>query len=391
MSDLLTRFDDWLKDDSDVAALVMRQWLEPVEGKDAVIFPPTYAKPERVRDEGWTGYNVDRFRSDSDASNSRAIDSVCQIDSVGSQANRMEPTFKREEYRHLVPQIVIEANGREVHLLDAGHRAADAIARFSTLGPKLHEAFRAFHQDGNAEKLARIAPTSIVFGSWDSRATQAKLPRVVRSVIRAFNVDELHRSAQYSTIAGEILEGGDAEVTTKGPKAELGLAHVPAVMTHGGVLVRGEIRREAVLNLVPLRALKSESREREDTLALRRYVLGLGLVAFTASPDTFLREGCQLVPAENRNIEWKIVKHDGTREAFNIAHKDAQDFATKAAKDFQVDQPKQPAQFDADLAKKVLALGEKERKALLKSGSIAHEAIESVSAKGKEKGQGRKK
>ena len=45
------QFDGWLKDDSEVAALVMRQWLEPVDGKDAVIFPPTYAKPEGVRED----------------------------------------------------------------------------------------------------------------------------------------------------------------------------------------------------------------------------------------------------------------------------------------------------------------------------------------------------
>jgi hypothetical protein len=46
-----------------------------VEGNDAVIFPPTYAKPERMRDEDWTGYNIDRFEDGS---------TVGQIDSVGS-------------------------------------------------------------------------------------------------------------------------------------------------------------------------------------------------------------------------------------------------------------------------------------------------------------------
>ncbi len=107
---VLRKFDDWLKDDSDVAALVMRQWLEPVEGKDAVVFPPTYAKPERMREDDWTGYNIDWFEDGT---------SVCQIDSVGSQANRMEPIFKRETYKHLVPQVVIKAGGKEINLLDA--------------------------------------------------------------------------------------------------------------------------------------------------------------------------------------------------------------------------------------------------------------------------------
>jgi len=278
------QFDEWLGDESEVAALTMRQWLEPVEGKDSVIFPPTYAKPERTREEDWLGYNIDWFP---DGTN------VCQIDSVGSQANRIEPIFKGNRYSHLIPQVLVQAGTTEINLLDAGHRGADAIVRFSTLNAQLHEEFLAQQQEGNAELLARIAPTSIVFGSWDSRATQAKFPRIVRSIIRAYNVKPLKRSAQYSTIAGEIIEGGDVEVTTSGSKAELGLAHVPAVSTHGGVQAF-EIRRQAALNLSALRALDGPLGG-EVTLRLRRYILGLALVSFTARADLYLREGCQLV------------------------------------------------------------------------------------------------
>jgi CRISPR-associated protein Csb1 len=355
------RFDAWLEDDSDSAALVMRQGLEPVEGKDAVIFPPTYPV-----DGNKAGYNIDKF---SDGS------TVCQVDSVGSQANRMEPIFKREKYRHLVPQVVIRAGERDVHLLDAGHRAADAIVRFSTLGPELHEAFRAYREEGDAEPLARIAPTSIVFGSWDSRSTQVKLPRVVRSVIRAYNVDELTRSAQYSTIAGEILEAGEVEVTTKGPKAELGLAHVPAVRTHGGVQVRGEIRRDAVLNLAALRAVAGADEAR--TKALRRYILGLSLVALTAPQETSLREGCELVPDPARERQWTVVKHDGSRAKRVISHDDALAFATAAAGSFGV-RESQVGAFDSSIAKRVLALKEEDRKRLLRQGPVTKEAIEAL-------------
>jgi CRISPR-associated protein Csb1 len=371
MSDTLGQYDDWVKEDSNVAALTMRQWLEPVEGKDAAIFPPTYPIEQNS-----SGYNIDRFEGGF---------SVCQIDSVGSQANRMEPIFKRKEYQHLVPQMIINAGQHKIHLLDAGHRAADAIARFSTLGPELHEAFRAFCRDGNAEKLARIAPTSIVFGSWDSRATQAKLPRIVRSVIRAFDVDEMHRSAQYSTIAGEILEGGEAEVTTKGPKAELGLAHVPAVMTPGGVRVRGDIRCEAVLNLVPVRALGSASGTVDDDLKLRRYILGLALVAFTTPQENFLREGCLLVPDATKPPQWKAVKKDGTREKLSIEHHVALTYATEAAKEFGIKQPTQTFEFDNELAKQVMGLSEKERKELLKSGAVTRDSLQRLKQSAKRK------
>jgi len=372
----LDRFDDWLKNDSDVAALVMRQWLEPVEGRDAVIFPPTYPM-----DDNKPGYNIDRLGDGS---------KVCQIDSVGSQANRMEPIFKHKKYMHLVPQVTIKARVsadgvqrvRWIDLLDAGHRAADAVVRFSTLGPLLHEAFQAFFEKGDAEKLARIAPTSIVFGAWDSRGTQAKLPRVVRSVIRAYNVEEIHRSAQYTTIAGEILEGGEAEVATKGVNAELGLAHVPAVMTHGGVRVHGEIRREAVLNLVSVRALGTASGDPEADFKLRRYILGLALVVFTAPQEHFLREGCELVPQKDRPALWRLVKHDGERSDLRIGHKDALAFATATAEAFGVEQPEGAAEFDADLANRVRALSEKERKTLLKQGPVTREAVQRVTETG---------
>lgn len=373
--DIAKHHDDWLKDESEVAALVMRQRLMPVEGADAVIFPPTYPI-----DANKAGYNIDRFDDGS---------SVCQIDSVGSQANRMEPLFKREPYKHLVPQIVITAAEREIHLLDAGHRAADAIVRFSTLGPKLHEAFQAYRRKGNAAPLAKIAPTSIVFGSWDSRATQAKLPRIVRSVIRAYNVKELRRSAQYSTIAGEILAEGDAEVTTKGPKAELGLAHVPAVHAHGGIQVQGEIRREAIVNLSALRALLADPARDEETLKLRRYLLGLALVSFTAPIDPCLREGCELVPDPEHPARWTLVKHDGTREDLVVTHDRALAFATAAADSFGVGEG-QTGSFDSETANEVLKLSEADRKKLLRQGPVSKDAIEKLKQGSKAAGKGKK-
>jgi len=366
-----TKYDDWLKDESAVAALVAREYLTPVEEKDAVIFPPTYPIGKDESGDSVAGYNVDRF---SDGS------SVCQIDSVGSQANRMEPMFRRQPYAPLVPQVVIDAQGRKISLLEAGHRAADAIVRFSTLGPQIHEAFRAYRDEGNAAELARIAPTSLVFGAWDSRATQVKLPRIVRSVIRAYNVKELTRSAQYSTIAGEILAQGDAEVTTKGPKAALGLAHVPAVKTHGGVRIeiekKGEIRRESIVNLAALRALAGSSND--ETLKIRRYVLGLALVSITAPLDPNLREGCELVPDPEKKTTWKRVKRDGAREDQEMTHDEALAFATAAASAFGVATGPTHGTFSSDIANKVLGLSEADRKKLLRAGPVTAEALEKI-------------
>ncbi len=357
----IDKYDNWLKGGSSAAALVMRQWLMPVEGKGAVVFPPTYAPPEGMKETEWLGYNIDRL---DDGSN------VCQIDSVGSQANRMEPIFKQKPYSKLVPQVTIQAGEKKINLLDVGHRAADAIVRFSPpIKSELEAAFQNVRNDGNAEPLAKIAPTSIVFGSWDSRSTHVKLQRVVRSVIRAFKVDVLHRSAQYTTIAGEILYGNEVETATKGSKAELGFAHIPASGKHGGVRVRddGEIRRDAALNLVAVRALGTASPDDDDeigtnTLALRRYILGLALVAFTTPQDTSLREGCQLVPDIERPTQWELVHHDGCRDPFELNHKIALEYAQAVAAAFGVSEDKQ-AVFDKDSAQKELAKSPEERKA----------------------------
>ncbi len=341
---LISQFDEWLKDDSDYAAIVLRQWLEPVEGKDAVIFPPTYAMPKDQKNE-WCGYNIDRLK---DGSN------VCQIDSVGSQANRMEPLFKKEPYSKLIPKVIIKFEDREINLLDAAHRASDAIVRYSTLNDELEEAFNSIKNTGNAESLAKIAPTSVVFGSWDSRSTQVKLPRIVRSVIRAYDTDMLHRSAQYTTIAGEFFENEekDKDKIPEVKKADLGLAHVPAAWTHGGVIVKNEIRRDAALNLVVIRSLNAETDEK--TIALRRYILGLALICFTAPQETFLREGCQLIPDQAKKAEWETVKVDGNRESFSMDHtKIAIPFAELAADEFGVGDDKE-ADFDKKAAQKAL-------------------------------------
>src|SRR5437870_13573655 len=107
------QFDKWIQDDGP-AALIIRERLMPAEGPDGVLFPATFAAGEGFPG----GYNIDTLP---DGTN------VCLIDSVGSQANRIEPLFMQEKYGHLVPQIMVKAGEKDVNLLEAGHRAGDAI------------------------------------------------------------------------------------------------------------------------------------------------------------------------------------------------------------------------------------------------------------------------
>jgi len=352
MSDL-NQYDPYLDDDGP-AALVIREQLMPVEGIDGVLFPATFAAGDGFPG----GYNID---GDLNGKN------ICLIDTVGSQANRIEPLFAHGKYASLVPQIVVKAGEKEVSLLEAGHRAGDAIVRCSALQQTLQNAFKSLLK-GDAEPLAKIAPTSIVFGVWDSRDTQAKLPRLVASTIRAFDVRKLTRSAQFvpaiEYVADMLLEE-PADKTTRDAYAERGFIHVPAAGSHGGVIAAGGIRRDATLGLAALRLLFA-GKDEKKTLALRRYILGLALTAFTHNPSGYLRQGCLLVLDPDKPRAFEEVYSTGERRPAKVTHEAALSFATDAAKAFGVGESR-VVDFDKDRAKKDV-MGEGETKTKGKKG-----------------------
>src|ERR1019366_10632569 len=127
---------------------------------------------------------------------------------------------------------------------------------------------------GNATSLARIAPTSLVFGAWDSRGSQVKVPRLIDSTVRAFGVRQLKRSAQYFSMLekDEVEELLDVDTQKqRKPLSKAGFLDAPSGRTHGGVIVEGDIVRTTIINLTALRALGASTSERES--ALRRYIL----------------------------------------------------------------------------------------------------------------------
>lgn len=349
---LLTSFDSYL-DMEGPAAIVLREHLMPVEGSDGVVFPSTYASGDGFPG----GYNIDTAP---DGTN------VCLIDSIGSQANRIEPIFLEDKYKHLVPQIYVKAGDKEVSIFEAGHRAGDALLRCSELRQDLQSAFKKVIQ-GDSEPIAKIAPTSLVFGVWDSRDTQAKLPRLVSSVIRAYNVRPLKRSAQYNPpldySALNLFSEEDkakAEGNNKSPLAQRGFVHVPATGSHGGVIAHGGIRRDATLGLAALRLLHV-GKDKAKTLALRRYILGLSLIAFTHHSSSYLRQGCMLVQDPSKSKELVEVFASGERKPFSKTEQDILNFATEAANAFGVGETK-TVKFDGDFAKKDLEPEEKKTK-----------------------------
>lgn len=319
---LLTKFD-YLLDSTAAVAFTVREKLLPVQGKDAPVFPPTFAPPEGDKDKK-PSYVIDEVGG--------SLGKVAVIDSVGSQANRLEPIFKDPPYSSLVPQVIVRIGERPVNLLDAGHRAADALIRFSAIGDQIESAFATYRSTGSALPLARLSPTSIVFGVWDSRSTQSKLPRLVSSTIRATDVAELKRSAQFFS----SFEKDEAEAIEpdNDHRSSIGMNSVPAPRGLGGVIVNGEIIRDAILNLIPLRSLSAG--DPEQTRALQRYILGLALAAFSAPTQLYLREGCLLTADASQPATFELVQRTGQREAIPFAAEEILAFATEAANAFGV-------------------------------------------------------
>jgi CRISPR-associated protein Csb1 len=376
--------DGWLEPDGPVA-LHLRQKLLPVEAdENGVIFPPTYAD---------IGYNIDTLADGT---------LVATIDSVGSQANRLEPIFKStgkdqsgnelNPLASLVPQIeiVLHKAGGKVEkrsLLDLAHRAADAVVLASpTLAPEIAKAFEALRNTGNAAPLAAIAPTSLVFGVWDSRGgTGEKRPRLVRSIIRAWDVEVLHSAAQFNSVWKALSEEQKNDLVAEEKKkgklklSDVGLKDAPATFRKtdkipqfvggapnpaarilGGVRVKGSIERDVTINLVALRGIRGK--DDSETNEVQKYLLGLALLAATADIELFLREGCLLRYANDDN--WKQVPRRGDPTDIELPSQDQLfAYAVAAAAPFRAKWPKDQGGKDLPLkhefslaeAKKLLA------------------------------------
>ncbi len=343
--------DEWATSTHGPVALHVKQQLLPVESEEGVVFPPTYAN---------IGYNWDTL---SDGTK------MAMIDNVGSQANRMEPIFMTGELAALVPQIEIKINDSSRYsLLQLPHRSADAVVRSTPeLLPEIEKAFKAL-RDGDAWPLCSIAPTSLVFGVWDSRGTSVKRPRLVRAIIRAWDVELFHAAAQFNSVWKALNEEqqdvlrAEAKGKNKFQLSDVGLADVPAVFRPdnsrvlGGVLAKGRIDREVTVNLVALRGLVG--RDEQQTEEIRKYLLGLSLLAATSDIDMFLREGCNL--RYKGEDEWYSVPRRGEPQRVDLVSEEARglilQYATAAAESFKLNWPKsREFKFDVNEAKKLLA------------------------------------
>ena len=288
--------------DEDLVALTYRQALEPVEGRGAVVHPPTYPVPQSTKGGG-------ERRSEYMINELEDGVRICELDTVQSQANRMEASY-RGPLADLVPRHAVEAGEHRMDLTELGHRLADASIRATELAGAIRAAFESFAA-GDPVALARLAPTSLVYGAWDSRDTWVKVRRAIRSRIEAQDVVECTGSAQYTGAFRREELGLTAPEWQKGAKA--GFAPSPANGRPGGIRVRGGIVQSALVVLGVLRGYRTGAAGE----LLPAYLLGLALGGLLAGGRRYdLRSGCELVP--EGSVIWRTVGVEGERCAVEV-------------------------------------------------------------------------
>jgi CRISPR-associated protein Csb1 len=409
-----------LLDDDGPVAIIIKQPLAPVDEDDRIIFPPTYpitdwtGRVHTIRDGDYRvtvelptgskankdekqqnqkpGYQIDRFP---DGTN------ICEIDSPQSQSNRIEPKFKEIDEGQLVPQVEIQVGKHKVNLLDVGHRAGDALVRMSSLAAEIHEAFTAA-KSHDFFKLAILAPTSLVFGVWDSRSTQVKQQRVFKSQIRVTNVREVSRSAQYTPAVAYVDSGaiGDKVEKKTGDESNLsqeGMVHALSTQAVGGVMLTSEslLVRTVNVNIAAVRTLRGSvpvtqsddpgggaEKPADCTKELRNYVLGLALVAAFNEPDLSLREGCNLKHKNGQSVSAKVVYRSRPDDPCPFGWEEVLVFARDAKKRFfelaKIDEDainRPNVIFETGVAEKFLNYDKADRDKIRKFGPITAQTL----------------
>lgn len=323
------------------AAIRCKSILQPAAGEGTKVFPPTHSggiyATEQRRIPG----------------RDQPVECVL-LDSVQSQANRMEEALQDAVDRGLIelPLIVVNfgdqvADVQRVTSLQAPHRAADAILRDSLLdgqpfrrskiGERITESSLS-----NATALFEFCPHALVLGVWDSTGPKgglgAKFARaMVSEVIGIDSVAGKKTSSridplQIRAAAKVIKEKGGSWKMAKDDNAkgaispsEINHGNIPPDVADGGATI-SHAEHTAVLSLPQLRRLRfpinGEFDPKRDDAA-RTVLAALALVGLTLAAERGfdLRSRCLLFPEDS--LKFELLEVPGKPTALLIDSKTA--------------------------------------------------------------------
>ncbi len=353
--------------------------LEPAGGPGDKLFPPTYVKEGKAE----TKYALETRRIGGREAR------VVLIDSVASQANRMEEAllegWRRGELRFPVVQVDFSKEKgledlEQITALQAPHRIADAILRDSLLDGqpfRMTPVGTAFTEStpNRATGMYRYCPTALIFGIWDSTGPKggmgAKFQRCITSEIvgvdavtgvkTASRLDPMQIERKAGPVfahkdepQGWTLDAAEAAKDKKGQPIPYGgdkEKGLPSAINHGnippsidmeagGVTVDHAVHT-TVLSLAGLRRLRFPlnvsntavpQQERDVAEAAARTALaalGLAGIVWNREVGYDLRSRCVMVPTEA--LVFELVANDGSEpKRFTLTRESASALLAKA-------------------------------------------------------------
>ena len=285
------------------------------------------------------------------------------LDSVASQANRMELALLEAETDKIISIPVVEVDFAKANLpevgkitaLEAPHRIADAILRDSMMnGTRFRETEigKSFTNANaqNATALFQFCPTALVFGMWDSTGPKGgmgtKIQRALRSeIVGIGTVTGIRTSSRLDPLqipvgAGPIYKQGNSWTLNeneadkeKGKALKLGKDGKPSEANHGNVtptldegkggVTLSHALQITVLSLPALRRLRFPIEGKEPgpiNESARAVLAALAICGAILSIEQGcdLRSRCHLVPDAERPSTWEILDANGQATAFTL-------------------------------------------------------------------------
>jgi CRISPR-associated protein Csb1 len=317
------------------AAFRCRRRLQPGGGEGDKVFPPTFMGAV---------YAVEQRKVPG-----REHPVTCVLlDSVQSQANRMEQALQEALDGGEIALPVIEVDFSDAHLLEpigkitslqVPHRLADAILRDSEyVGTAFRQSdlARSLNQatPHNATPIYKLCPTALVFGMWDSTGPKgglgAKFERAMVSEVTGFEASlaDFHknrgvrRDPLEASRSVPILVGKDGSWRVADDPKQKGVVR-PAEVNHGSVPFEGEnagvtvgyAEQVTTLSLICLRRLRfpvdGAAADGAIDAAGRTVLAALALCAATLAfePGMGLRSRCLLWPESP--MRWDLLATPG--------------------------------------------------------------------------------
>jgi CRISPR-associated protein Csb1 len=333
--------------------------LQPAGGPGDKVFPPTYATDDREP----TKYALEERQING------SVEKTVLLDSVASQANRMEEALEEgwREGKLRFPVVLVDfspegdlADLGEITALRAPHRIADALLRDSLLGDvpfRASDIGRSFTDArvSHATAMYSACPTALVFGVWDSTGPKgglgAKFQRALVSEIIGVGVSTGVKTASRIDPAGiEIVpvyvdkdKADDWTADEKQARKDKGAAVLferkgegkgkPSTINHGNIapsidkraggVTMAYAQQTTVLSLPALRKLRFaagvggaplvDRPAAEQSARVALAALGLAAVAWSRDNGYGLRSRADLVPTGPLVLE--LLPRDGGEPA----------------------------------------------------------------------------